>query len=88
MNRNQRYDDYVAKRIAKTEKLMQVQMRQNTFDPANPISILSFLLTFKTTGKSNGVSEGATMWHFHSFIRNSAASITKARARLRQSSKK
>lgn len=47
ITRDHFYDDYVASRIAKSSKLMQGQMQQNTFDLADPISPLNFLSTFQ-----------------------------------------
>lgn len=49
INRDLRYEHYVAKRIPKTAKLLQGQMPHKTFDPSFPISVLNFLLIFKTT---------------------------------------
>lgn len=43
INRDQRYEDYVAKRIAKTAKHMEVQMRHNMLDRAEQIFVLKFL---------------------------------------------
>lgn len=74
INCDQRYDDCVAKRIAKTPKPIQVQMRNNTFDLAELIRILNFQWTFKTTCDINAESEGAAMWLFHLFIRSLAVS--------------
>lgn len=47
INRDQRFNEYVASRIAKTAEFMQVQMSQNTFDPAGPIFVLIFLSSYR-----------------------------------------
>lgn len=63
-------------------------MPHNTFDAANPISILNFLSTFKMTCHDKGMSEGARMGLFHFSIRNLAASTVNARVRLYDTSSK
>lgn len=69
ISRDQGYDDYVEKNIAKPVKLVHVKRRHNTRDSADPISVFSFLSTFKTKCHSNRVSEEAAMWLFHFIAR-------------------
>lgn len=68
INRNQCYNHFVAKSIAKITKLIRVQMCHLTFDPAYLIYVLYFLSTSRTTYNSDGMSEGSAMRLFQFFI--------------------
>lgn len=68
INRNQHYDDYVAKRMAKTAKFGRCRCAIIHSIWSCPISVLNFLSTCKTTYNSNGVSKGAAMWLFQVFF--------------------
>lgn len=65
-NCDQPYDNFFKKPIAKTAKLMQGQMRPNTFSPANTDSVLSSRSTFKKIWDSRRVSEEAFICSFTS----------------------
>lgn len=43
---------------------MEVQLNLQIFDPADPISVISFLTAFKKTCDANGIHEVAVMWLF------------------------
>lgn len=88
LNLNRCYEICVAQRIGKMAKLMQVPMRHDMFYLDSPISVLSLLSTLKTTSNRNAVSEGAVMKLVPFLIRNAAALIITARARLHEWSKK
>lgn len=68
IDHNQLHDGYVARHIAESAKLMNAQICQTTVNLSDPISVLNFRSTFKTTRHINKVLEGATMWLFHFFI--------------------
>lgn len=82
-DKNQKYDEKIAKCISNMTDRIRVRMRQSTFDPAEPIFIFNFLTTFKTPCDSNGISEETEMWPIHPCVNNPAASIIKARTQLR-----
>lgn len=67
---DQRFHDNIARRIGSREKLIKLQMNQNSFHPADLISVLRVLSIFALTCDSKGVSKGATMWLFNFSIRN------------------
>lgn len=67
---------------------MLMHMHYNTFDPADPISVLNFLSTSKMTYDSNEELEGAAMWLLHLIICNLATSIVNTRTRPCEWSKK
>lgn len=77
-----KYDDRVAKRVAKWAKRLQVQMKTNIFDSFDPISIISFLSAFKLACDTNGVHEGAAMWLLHFFMKKPAAAALNSRISL------
>lgn len=74
-------------KIATTTILLSA-FRNTTFDPAEAIYVLYFLLTFKTTCKIEGGAKKAAMWLFHFFILNPAEPISSDRSHLQDSSSK
>lgn len=54
-------------------------MKEHTFDPSDPISILGFLTTFKLACDANRIHEGAAMWAMLSFVADLAAASPNSR---------
>lgn len=54
------YDDRAARSVANWAKRFQVQMRSQTFDSSDPISIIYFLSTYKLACNRSRVIEGAS----------------------------
>jgi len=73
-DRSKRYDHKVAGKISKWISRMRVQLGSKQFDPADPVSILSYLQTFKTACDTLGVNEGAAVWLFAAYMREPAKS--------------
>ena len=82
INRSQVYDGSVARRISKLASRLEVQMKTNTFDSRDPVSVLSFLSVFRSACDSNGISEGAAMWLFHYFMKKTPAAALSSRLAL------
>lgn len=47
---------------------MDVLMKTAVFEPSDPISVFSFLDSFKPTCDSNNIHEGTAMWLLLHFI--------------------
>ena len=71
-DRSTHYSHRVAGKISKWITRMKVQLGQKQFDPADPVSILSYLSTFKTACDSIGVHEGAAVWLFSAYMKEPA----------------
>lgn len=53
-------------------------MNSQTFDPVEPITILSFLDYFELACNTNGGHEGTATWLFHLFMKNPASAVLNA----------
>lgn len=77
------HDHYVAKLIFKTAE--RRKMSHNVLDPADQISVVNFLSTFKVTCDRKRVLERAAIWVLAIFISNPTMSKINARTGLQKS---
>lgn len=66
------YSDKVARRMAKWQKAVDVQMATKKFQPSDPITILPFLRDFKRECDVNRIHEGAAMWLIAKYLNEPA----------------
>lgn len=74
-----KYDRTVSKNFNKVTKSITAQMKSHLFDPFQPISIIEVLRNFKLTCNTNAIYEGAAIWLFNIFVKNSASAALTAR---------
>lgn len=79
IDRSDVYNHDTAGRIHKWQTRLKVQMDMKLFDPKDPVAIPAFLTNFKTACDALGIHEGAAMWLFKPFMRESAKSALNMR---------
>lgn len=77
--RSTKYSRDVSCTIVKLVKYLNVQMKSFHFDPADPITILTFLPKFIWPCDSNGIHEVATVWMLLYFMRKTAGAALTAK---------
>lgn len=71
------YTDEDARKMKRWITGAEVEMRTRLFNGSDPITILTFLSSFRSSCDSIGVHEGAALWLFQYFLRDPAkASLT------------
>lgn len=78
-HRSMTYDGRVAAEISLQHKRMMFNMRTFTFDPQDPLNILSFIAAFKSSCDYNGVTEVAALHLLTFFLKNPAHHVLSMR---------
>lgn len=73
------YDGCVARRMGKWQKDLDVAMKSRYFTPAEAITILPFLQTFKRECDVLRIHEGAAMWLLPTYLRDPAKATLQSR---------
>lgn len=81
-DQNQYYDKEMTKHKLTMTNRVRVHMRRSTFDHPKAVSILNYSGTFKTACDSSWISEEASMWHPHPFLKKPAVLLIMATAQL------
>lgn len=82
------YDDEVARCVARLAKRLQVQIKSQTLESFDPISVICFLSNFKLVCDTNRVHKRAAPWLIHFFVKRPAEDALNARIALRSKSRR
>lgn len=79
MHKTFEFDETVAKTIARWARRLLTQMRLDTFNASDPISVVSFLSTFRLACNPHGIHEEAAMCLFHDLTKGPSGTSLNAR---------
>lgn len=66
---SQKYELGMERKISRTAKSLDISMNMQHFNPSDSVTVLSFLLTLKSSGDPNGVHEGTVVQIFIYFMK-------------------
>lgn len=77
-DKSQNHSDDVARKFPKRRKRLTVQVRYQTFETMEPMTLLSFLSDLKLACNTDGLHHGGFLKLFHLFMRKSARAVQNA----------